>query len=69
MKETIYPSKRQSLFSDNLANQPLFADSPSAVGGNPDHLFGMMVQQLQPFFRRIVRRQHLALMEFGIDGP
>ena len=41
---------------DNLVHQPLFRLSPSPERRDAYDLFWMMVEQLQPFFRYIVRR-------------
>jgi hypothetical protein len=50
-----------------LVDQPLFRLSPSPERGDSDNLFRMMIEELEPFFRRIVGRQHFALSELRVD--
>ena len=50
--------------SDNLVDQSLFRRPPAAEGRHTDNLFRMVIQQFEPFFGGIVRRQHLTFAIF-----
>src|SRR6185503_16361873 len=52
----------------NLVDQSLFGLPPFPERRDPHHLFRMVVEKLKPFFRRVIRRQHLTLPELCVHG-
>src|SRR5678810_21127 len=63
---TPYPSPLTSL--DNLIDQSFFGLPPSPERRDSHHLFRMVIEKLEPFFRRIVGRQHLTLSKLCLHG-
>ena len=51
----------------DLSYQLLFGLPPSSERGDSNHLLRMVIEELEPFFRRIVGRQHLTLSELCVD--
>src|SRR5207247_1390584 len=54
--------------SDNLVDQSLFGLPPPPERGDSNDLLRMVIEELEPFIRRIIGRQHFALQEFCVNG-
>ena len=53
---------------NNLSYQLFFCLPPSPERGDSNDLLRMVIEELEPFFRRIIGWQHLALSEFCVNG-